>query len=787
MKLAGCFAFFFLILTTMAYGAGLDFSISTEPATAGSVAQIKIATTTVVGVGSGSLFLRFGTDAVPRPSSVYLLSPDPDATAVAIYSPAWIEIRFTVPSGRLSYGPERPFLLLDFPIGKSISAPVTIASPSRFLDPKGNLYSWTCQPGAILPAEVGISSLEPSFGLTSKVLILGRFPELPINVDLEGAEIRSVVPVPGGLELQLASAVEMEARRLTIRSGTSPPITCYSTPKTVSASPRTEPNVIPVFPISSQRTARIIRTPTPVRLLVQNLSDSPVSLVNQYVQFDAFEDGDAWVVPPRSYLSILPAVASPPAWNRVTASAPVRILVLYGPSITAAENVNHLESQKPVQEAPGYSTSILFAPRTVAFDWQPGSPIPDAKVVAVFPSPNLDAPLRFESANPAPAWLKLSVRPSEGGSSLKIEVDPGSLPPGKYEAVINVTTTDPAIPPARIPVTLNIIPAGLLFASPASVELNTLPAPFEVLITSPVAGTSFAISSNTPALSWQVDSSVTPAKLTGLLEPLASDSSFVSPAIRISSDSHSVLVPVAVYPPLLPSYGPRLTAVRNAASLLPALSPAAIALVEGGDIGCIPSTDLPGTAIGPQDRIQGISYLVGRANAPILYCLASGALILIPIDAPLGRVEATVSIGSLTSNSLPVSLTESSPGVFTADGMGSGIIAALNQDGRQNSLAWPAQPGKILQTFLAGLGPVDLLRTEGDSRVTVTRLPIRVYVRGIEAEVLYAGPAPTLLPGVYQVNLRVPVNAPPGFQPFQVCAGDSCSQSTATVAIGRTP
>jgi uncharacterized protein (TIGR03437 family) len=61
--------------------------------------------------------------------------------------------------------------------------------------------------------------------------------------------------------------------------------------------------------------------------------------------------------------------------------------------------------------------------------------------------------------------------------------------------------------------------------------------------------------------------------------------------------------------------------------------------------------------------------------------------------------------------------------------------------------------------------------------------PVRVLVGGVDALVLYAGPAPGLIAGLTQINLRIPTGAPSGLASLLVLAGDNASQPGVSLAV----
>ena len=78
------------------------------------------------------------------------------------------------------------------------------------------------------------------------------------------------------------------------------------------------------------------------------------------------------------------------------------------------------------------------------------------------------------------------------------------------------------------------------------------------------------------------------------------------------------------------------------------------------------------------------------------------------------------------------------PGLFTANGTGKGQAAAHNQDGDLNTPANPAKKGEIIVLWGTGGG--------------VESLPQKVFIDGIESEILYAAGKD----GLWQLNVRIP-------------------------------
>jgi uncharacterized protein (TIGR03437 family) len=151
-----------------------------------------------------------------------------------------------------------------------------------------------------------------------------------------------------------------------------------------------------------------------------------------------------------------------------------------------------------------------------------------------------------------------------------------------------------------------------------------------------------------------------------------------------------------------------------------------------------------GEGFGPDTRVS-----IGDKPMQIIYGGRGQINAVVPFDAPPGAT--TITVGSATL--APVGVIRTLPGIFTLDGSGSGAAAALNENGSVNSAANPANRGSIIILFATGLGAPDQFEvyTEGDDPGSA-----------VGSEVLYAGPAPGLVFGAMQVNVRIPERARSG-------------------------
>jgi uncharacterized protein (TIGR03437 family) len=189
----------------------------------------------------------------------------------------------------------------------------------------------------------------------------------------------------------------------------------------------------------------------------------------------------------------------------------------------------------------------------------------------------------------------------------------------------------------------------------------------------------------------------------------------------------------------------------------------------------------------PNDTSEARVYF-DEISAPVLFASSDEIRAIVPkeVNGRLG-VRVKVEYGDLVSNEIDMRIAESAPGLFTADGSGTGQIAAVNREGGPNSAINPAVPGSEVAFSMTGEGmdyPVrdtGLVPSAGD--VSRAVLPVTADIGGEPAEVLFVGSAPGL-PGSVLVRVRVPYDAQAGSQiPIWVSVGSVNSQPGVTIAV----
>ena len=157
--------------------------------------------------------------------------------------------------------------------------------------------------------------------------------------------------------------------------------------------------------------------------------------------------------------------------------------------------------------------------------------------------------------------------------------------------------------------------------------------------------------------------------------------------------------------------------------------------------------------------------LVNDAPAPLIYADRTQINAVVPFGVA-GFKEATFvvrnKVGRLLAFTLPVA--KASPGVFNP--------GVLNQDNTLNSQSNTAPLGSVIQIWGTGAGLVQPTPADGEFGMGLTRIPETVQLMGrvpcfmciypttFPLQLEYAGDAPWLVQGIFQINARLPQEVP---------------------------
>ena len=187
-------------------------------------------------------------------------------------------------------------------------------------------------------------------------------------------------------------------------------------------------------------------------------------------------------------------------------------------------------------------------------------------------------------------------------------------------------------------------------------------------------------------------------------------------------------------------------------------------------------------------KVSDTRVLFDGAPAPMIYTSAGQVAAIVPYGL-YGRLSTTVQVEYLgvRSNGLVLRVETSLPGLFSANSSGRGPGAILNQDNSVNTVTNLTARGQAIVLYATGEGQTTPVGIDGkiigfDLRKSL--LPVSVKVGGVDCTVEYAGSAPGLVSGVFQVNVRLNNSVPSGLAvPVVLQVGSAASQDGLTVAI----
>jgi uncharacterized protein (TIGR03437 family) len=217
-------------------------------------------------------------------------------------------------------------------------------------------------------------------------------------------------------------------------------------------------------------------------------------------------------------------------------------------------------------------------------------------------------------------------------------------------------------------------------------------------------------------------------------------------------------------------------AVQNGASFenMP-IAPGELVTLRGLDLGPAAGASMQIDSAGHvSNRIDGTQVFFNGTPAPLLYAQSEQINVQVPWElAGASSVEIRVESQGLLSNTATAPMKDAAPAIFHVfpnppvfAGPPPFQGAILNQDGTINSSSNPAARGSIVSLFGTGGGVTAPGGITGGfaplSPPTLLTLPVAVHINRYQAHVEYAGAAPTLISGVFQVNVRVPDAVAPG-------------------------
>lgn len=300
--------------------------------------------------------------------------------------------------------------------------------------------------------------------------------------------------------------------------------------------------------------------------------------------------------------------------------------------------------------------------------------------------------------------------------------------------------------------------------------VSTAPNPPTNLNVEPIASTTRSPGATVNWLTTEANGTRTPLPIKLSINPAGLAPGTYQGGVRLSGtglSAFTVPLTLTIRPPG-PSFSP--WGLANAGSYVPNLvAPGEAIVVFGTRFGPPALARAELTADGKLGtRIGDTRVLFDGVPAPMIYAVNGQVSCLAPF-ALAGKTVTSVQVEyqGVLSPAIRIAVISAIPALLTADSSGFGQAAALNQDNTFNSVRGDA-PGNVVTLF--GVGAPNTTPGGADGAITAAPLPrftgtTAVFLDGRSvpaSEILYLGPAPGLVNGVFQANVRIPASARPG-------------------------
>ena len=435
--------------------------------------------------------------------------------------------------------------------------------------------------------------------------------------------------------------------------------------------------------------------------------------------------------------------------------------------------------------------TVTANPSAVSFAYEMGGTVPGAQSVGL--TPNVSG-TTYAAVAVGSTWLTASL--SADLSTLTATVNPAGLSAGTYYGSIKVSGS--TLPSSLyIPVVFTVSSAAALAAGPSAAYFgytaNAAAATSQTVNVSSTAGS--AAFNATTDQTWLTVGGATgsaPGSVTVTASPSGLSTGTYTGNVTLAASDGSATVVIPVTMNVGQTVTPDLRAATNGASYSTAsVAPGMIVSLFGKSIG--PDT-LVGLILTPDKKVPtslgGVQVWANGIPCPVIFALNTQVNVILPFGLN-GQSTADIQLYYLgvASEVLTMTVSPAAPGVFSYNASGTGGAAALNPDYTVNTAdnaVGAGAPTDFLQVFGTGAGETN--PASPDATLAPIAPPFPVFlgtvtatIAGIDAPILYAGPAPNLVSGVMQVDVAVPAGVPAGAQPLVISVNGVPSQASLVV------
>ena len=682
-------------------------------------------------------------------------------------------------------------------------------------------------PASLLVSIVGAGLTAGTYTGTITVTAPG-FVSATVAVTLTVTQPKAVIQVTGNTYFTLANTAPPATSTLAIASsdGSAQPFTVAvgassnnwltvspssgTTPESVTLTANPAGLIPGIYIVSVTVTMPALPIPTltiQVQLTItgSNLAASPSALTFNYVPGYALPAQTVSLTTASGSGTVaLASVKTDVPWLSVTpaTSAPAILQVTVNPGLlpsgTGTYNGNVIVKgvgspatslQIPVTVTSAAAPQLTATPASLTFTYQVGGSAPAAQSFAL----SGNVPLNFTATSPG-NWITLNPQSGATPASVLVTVNPAGLAPGQYSGTINITATGVASPIGVVvtlivsaPPALAVAPGQLLFIAPAA---GPAPAAQTLAVSSTGAPIAFTAASSAAWLGVAPMSGTTPATLSVSVNAASLAAGVYNGSITLTPTGSAAPLTIAVTLQA-GNVTPLISGVINAASgatgsVVPGMAISIFGSVLGPATGVSFAAPPAGGTVAT--TLGGTQVLFDGTAVPVLYASNGQVNALAPFElASKANTVLTVVYNGATSAGVTLPVVPAEPGLFSEAGTGTGQGSILNQDYSINSASLPAAVGSAIMLFGTGGGLTDPPSVDGtlnpiSTTGTLTQT-VTATIGGQTANVLYAGPAPGLVVGVFQINLTIPAGTAAGNIPVVVKVGTESSQAGITVAV----
>jgi 6-phosphogluconolactonase len=221
-----------------------------------------------------------------------------------------------------------------------------------------------------------------------------------------------------------------------------------------------------------------------------------------------------------------------------------------------------------------------------------------------------------------------------------------------------------------------------------------------------------------------------------------------------------------------------------------AVSPGEIVTILGSNFGpgALVSYQLDGNGF-VTTSLGGVQALFDGVAVPLLSAQAGQVTAVVPYEVSGNpSTQLQISYQGQTSSAVAVPVAAAAPGIFTADGSGSGQGLISNEDGTANAPGNVASVGSTVTVYATGEGqtiPAGVDGQPGDPATPpVPILPVTATIGGLDAPVVAAGGISGMTAGYLQVSVQIPQGVTVGDTvPIVLNIGGITSQPNVTLAV----